>query len=247
MPVDSSKPVTVPDGSPQEAPAGLRLEFCGNVQAIAPDRTFSIGREGHLVVDDNPYLHRRFLDLRHHDRFWWLSNVGNHLSATVSDEHGVMTTWLSPGATMPLVFAGTEVRFTAGPTAYLLRLDIDSPTLDPNPTALPGDGSTTVRPVRLTENQHRLVLALAEPALLAGATTAGTIPSSQAAAQRLGWTITKFNRQLDAVCEKLARGGIRGLHGDVSRLASGRRGRLVEYAVASRIVTVHDLARLDEG
>jgi hypothetical protein len=72
------------------------------------------------------------------------------------------------------------------------------------------------------------------------------VPSSQAAANRLGWAITKFNRQLDAVCQKLARTGVQGLHGDVGALASSRRARLVEYGLAVRLVSAEDLPLLDD-
>ena len=71
------------------------------------------------------------------------------------------------------------------------------------------------------------------------------LPSSAEAAERLGWTITKFNRKLDNVCQKLQRLGVRGLHGGPDRLASNRRTRLIEYAVATRLVTRADLALLD--
>ena len=60
-------------------------------------------------------------------------------------------------------------------------------------------------------------------------------------AARLGWPVTKFNRKLDNVCGKLADVGVRGLHGGPAKLASSRKARLVEYAMAARIVTVEDL------
>ena len=63
------------------------------------------------------------------------------------------------------------------------------------------------------------------------------MPSSSEAATRLGWTTTKFNRKLDNVCQKLAAQGVRGLHGEPGRLASNRRARLVEYAIAVRLIT----------
>ena len=62
------------------------------------------------------------------------------------------------------------------------------------------------------------------------------IPSSTDAAKRLGWTNTKFNRKLDNVCEKFERMGVRGLHGDADRLAANRRARLLEYALAARVM-----------
>ena len=91
-----------------------------------------------------------------------------------------------------------------------------------------------------------VVLALAEPALRRGGSGASSLPPSSAAAARLGWSITKFNRKLDNVCQKLGRAGVRGLHGDAGKLASGRRGRLVEYALAVRLVTPEDLSLLEQ-
>jgi hypothetical protein len=63
---------------------------------------------------------------------------------------------------------------------------------------------------------------------------------------RLGWKLTRFNRKLDNVCQKLAAQGVRGLHGAPGQLASSRRARLVEYAIAVRMVTRDDLVLLDQ-
>jgi hypothetical protein len=98
-------------------------------------------------------------------------------------------------------------------------------------------GDTTIGRVVMTPDQLRLVLALAEPALRGTGRAGSTLPSSGEAAQRLGWKTTKFNRKLDNVCQKLAAQGVRGLHGEPGRLASNRRARLVEYALAVRLVT----------
>ena len=63
--------------------------------------------------------------------------------------------------------------------------------------------------------------------------------------RRLGWKVTKFNRKLDNVCQKLADAGTRGLHGGPGKLASNRKARLVEHALSTRLVTEGDLALLD--
>jgi hypothetical protein len=89
------------------------------------------------------------------------------------------------------------------------------------------------------------VLALAEPLLRQSGHGRTEIPSSAEGARRLRWTLTRFNRKLDNVCQKLTRSGIQGLHGAPGLLASGRRARLVEYAVASRLVTRDHLYLLD--
>ena len=106
-------------------------------------------------------------------------------------------------------------------------------------------GDTTIGATHLTPDQRRLIVALAEPRLRGDGRASVVLPSSADAAARLGWTITRFNRKLDNVCQKLQRLGVRGLHGDADRLASNRRSRLVEYAVATRLVSRADLAMLD--
>jgi hypothetical protein len=57
--------------------------------------------------------------------------------------------------------------------------------------------------------------------------------------------MTTFNRKLDNVCEKLDKIGVAGLRGGRGNLATNRRARLVEYAVAARLVTAEDLLLLD--
>ena len=52
-----------------------------------------------------------------------------------------------------------------------------------------------------------------------------SVPTSGQAAERLGWQLTKFNRKLDNVCDKLDRLGVRGLRGGPGKLASNRRAR----------------------
>ncbi|NLE18008.1 MAG: hypothetical protein GX632_05645, partial [Propioniciclava sp.] len=106
------------------------------------------------------------------------------------------------------------------------------------------DGSATIGRITLTPEQKLLVVALCEDVLRRGDRGAGSVPQSAAAAARLGWPVTKFNRKLDAVCAKLADQGVRGLHGGPAKLATSRKARLVEYAMASRIVTSDDLELL---
>ena len=46
---------------------------------------------------------------------------------------------------------------------------------------------------------------------------------------------------------KAAVAGVRGLHGGPERLARARKARLVEYAVAARLVTASDLELLPDA
>ncbi len=224
----------------------MKVEFCGEWYDVEPSTPFTIGREADLVVDENPYLHRQFLTITYQDDLWWLTNTGSRLSATVSDSEGNMQAWLAPGARLPLVFAHTSVMFTAGPTTYEVGLVGESPTFESSSPERAQVGETTIGPVSLTESQKLLILSLAE-AVLRGRGSSASIPTSAQAAARLGWTITRFNRKLDNVCDKLSRQGVRGLRGGQQQLAVNRRARLVEHAVASRLVVAADLELLEEN
>lgn len=221
------------------------IEFCGELVHL-DHQPFTVGRDADLVIDDdNRFLHRQFLALSEQQGIWLLANVGNQLTATVSDTDGRLEAFLAPGAVLPLVFDETVVRFTAGPTTYELTVQLPDPAFVASDVDENDQGDTTIGRVVMTPDQLRLVLALAEPALLGTGRAGSTLPSSGEAAQRLGWTTTKFNRKLDNVCQKLAAQGVRGLHGEPGRLASNRRARLVEYALAVRLVTRDDLELLD--
>lgn len=221
------------------------IDFCGEEYAVEPGAALVLGREGDVVIDDNPFLHRRFLELSHAQGVWWLANIGSHLSATVADSQGGVNAWLPPGARMPVVFMHTLVWFTAGPTTYEFEIRLPMAPYEPtSPTAEMAQGATTIGRVSLTPDQRILLVALCERALIKGEPGASSIPQSSEAAARLGWTLTRFNRKIDNVCQKFTAAGVRGLHGSTDRLASSRRARLVEYALATRIVTRQDLALL---
>ncbi len=225
---------------------GVTVDFVGERHAIDDGEWLTIGRDAELSIDDNPYLHRRFLQVGSVDGLAWIVNVGDQLSATVADGDGRIQAWLAPGARLPIVFETTVVRFTAGPTSYELTLHLDqAPFVGPTPVV--GEhGDTTIGMVPFTVDQRRLVVALSEPLLLQNGRGSASVPSSAEAARRLGWTVTRFNRKLDNVCQKLTKVGVRGLHGSPGELASNRRARLVEYAITTRLVTTEDLVLLEQ-
>lgn len=221
------------------------VDFCGEEFALVPDQPVTLGREGVITIDDNPYLHRRFLEITIKDDLIWLSNVGSAITATVSDSEGMVQTWLGPGARIPVVFGKTVIWFSAGPTTY--ELDIVNP--DAHFVTVVeqhrSEGETTLGRVSFTPDQKLLIVALAEEFLRNNQRGSGAIPHSRSAAERLGWSTTKFNRKIDNVCEKLTKLGVRGLVGSTDRTASSRRIRLVEYALSTRLVTTEDLQYLD--
>ena len=226
-----------------------RVDFAGEIWEVEAGAPIVVGREADISIDDNPYLHRQFLEIAVVDGLCWLTNLGAQLSATVADSAGRVQAWLSPGARLPIVFERSHGRFTAGATSYAIIVELDeAPFSDASLTRdLPNDdvSDTTIGLVTLTRDQKLLIVALAEPLLLQEGIGAAALPSSADAARRLGWTSTKFTRKLDNVCEKLSKTGVRGLHGGQGQLASNRRARLVEYAISVGLVRESDLASLD--
>ena len=223
----------------------IKIEYCGEWYDVLEDTPFTIGREGDLSIDENPYLHRTFLVVQQEFDLWWLVNTGSLLSATVSDTTGQVQAWLAPGAKLPIVFETMHVMFSAGSTTYDFTIHTEQDYYNTSVSTNMAAGSTTIMPVAFTSGQRLLVLSLAEHVLRQSVPGRGSIPTSAEAAARLGWTMTAFNRKLDNVCDKLDKLGVQGLRGGKAKLATNRRTRLVEYAVASRLVSVDDLPLLD--
>ena len=225
----------------------LKIEFCGEWYEVAHPNDFHIGRESDLVIDDNPYLHRRFLRIYEDFGMWWLGNVGKLLSATVTDATGQVQAWLAPGARLPIVFPQMQVLFSAGSTTYEFTIHSAEDYYNTSAAIAGTGGSTTIEPIPLTSSQRLLVVALAEQVLRQSSPGRGEIPASAEAAERLHWSMTTFNRKLDNVCEKLDKIGVAGLRGGKANLATHRRLRLVEYAVATRLVSRDDLYLIDRN
>lgn len=223
----------------------ISVEFCGEWYHVVPGEPFGIGRDAELAVDDNPFLHRRLLEISKVGELWMLANVGSRLAVTVMDGTGRMNSWLAPGAVLPLVFERLVAVFSAGPTTYEVNIHNADPVFAELGMAA-SSGQTTVGSVEFTPSQRLLMVALAEPMLVREGSGRSDVPTNARVAERLGWAITRFNRKLDNVCDKLDRAGVKGLRGGAGDHAMNRRARLVEYALAARLVTRADLPLLDQ-
>jgi hypothetical protein len=177
----------------------LKVSFCGETYRVDRSSSFTIGRDGELRVDDNPFLHRRFLILEFTDGMWWIANIGSQLAATVADVDGLMEAWLAPNARLPLVFGSMLVRFTAGAFTYEVDIEVPEPPFIGFDSSSSSDGVTTIAHLPMTSDQRLLILTLAEDVLRNGWRSGAAVPTSAEAASRLGWNITKFNRKLDNV------------------------------------------------
>lgn len=227
------------------AGAAIDLDFGGRRQRIPAGSTFVIGRGADLAMDDNQYVHRRFLELEQREGVWWLSNVGSRLTASVASADGMAQSLLAPGESTPLVFPATTVMFTAGPTTYEIELSTESPFYQVStPWASTPDEADVVG--LLSPVQKIVLTALAEPMLRQAAQGSVRLPPMDDVAVRLGWPLAKLERRAGSLCDKFARHGVRGLHRDSEgRMPDAVRSRLVEHAVGARIVTPDDLELLE--
>jgi len=222
----------------------LKIDYSGEIYSLRPGESLEFGRSAQLAIDDNPYLHRRMGRFEFRNDLWMLHNIGRSLYLSVLDLHGQSQAVIAPGRQIAFTFTPALVRFRAGRTTYELIVE------GLQYLSVVEDGSEyTIDTFRfsdfpLTPTQRSLVVALAEQTLREPA--AGVqIPTSAEVAQRLGWTITQFNRKLDNVCAKLTKVGIANLHGGPGALASNRRRSLVEFAIQSGLVDGSDLELLD--
>lgn len=223
----------------------LTVDFAGEVHELNPGDTLEFGRGAELDIDSNPYLHRRVGRFEHRSGYWFLSNIGRSTHIVVIDSATLSQATVAPGRELALSFTPATVRFRAGRATY--EVLVEGGGAPPCVAERHDDafGTLTVSTIPLTPSQRLLIVSLAEPTLREP--TAGIqIPASRQAAARLRWPITKFNRKLDNVCDKLTKAGVAGLHGAPGALASSRRRTLVEFALQSGLVTTDDLALMDE-
>jgi len=227
----------------------LRVDYCGEVRAIETSDELTFGRAGDLRIDDNRHLHRVLGRLWARDEQWWLTNEGSSISIQIADADSRSNVVLAPGSEIALSFPNSIVRFRAGITDYELTLrvpDREDEEEDEEAEELWDDEFTdtiALGDIVLTDEQRLLLLALAEPTLR-NPHLKQDLPANRAVARRLGWSITKFNRKLDNLCNRFAKLGVGGLRGSIDQLATDRRRRLVDHAIDSGLIAANQLGRL---
>jgi hypothetical protein len=225
--------------------SALRIEFVGEVHVLWPGEELTMGRAGELAIDDNPYLHRVVARFSCHQGLWWIHNSGSSIVLHISDRASSSQITVAPGRAVAISFAESIVAFQAGPTNYEVELSVSA--LANWATAVDlGDATLTIDASRLpfTDDQMLLLIALCERRLRPSPFDQSDLPSNAEVAARMGWRMAQFNRKLDHICTKLSARGVPGLKRVDGRLANDRRRRLVEFAVASQLVTADMLDRL---
>ncbi len=225
----------------------LYVDYCGEDIVREPGESLGFGREADLVIDSNPYLHRVLGTFEHRDGHWVLSNVGKAIALNVADRTGPTSAVLAPGRSLGLEMAEFTVSFVAGRTRYELDAaleEVRSPA-EIDFERLGGQRTLEWGVVELNPEQKRLLVDLAAHRLRDPHADPTDAPPKATCAHRLGWSLSKYNRKLDHLCEKLDRAGVPGLCGVDGDQASQRRRTLVDHALAVGLVGTEDLVLLD--
>lgn len=228
----------------------LFLDFCGEERSVAPGGDLTFGRSGDLEIDDNPYLHRLLGRFVERDGVWWLEHLGRRTPMTVRDAHGPSVATVAPGTSAAITHGEFLLSFSAGPTNYevLGALEEHEWAIDLlGPVGLAGTRTLEWGRVELNADQRLLLIALCEHRLVEPGDPDRPLPTNRQGAARLGWSLSKFNRKLDHLCEKLHRAGIAGVHGGAGDSAVQRRRRVVDHALEVGLVTSDDVEQLDAG
>ncbi|MEX0768620.1 MAG: hypothetical protein WD029_09130 [Microthrixaceae bacterium] len=232
-----------------ELPAGrLYLEFCGEDYTLRPEESLSFGRSADLILDDNPYMHRVLGRFVHRGQHWCVQNLATNINFTVKDANGAGLALIAPNSTAAVLHGEFTCGFVVGPTTYELSGALEDFELVADLLGKEGANGTRTMDwgrVELNEDQNLLLLAMCERRLLNPQTEHRHPPTNRQSAQRLGWSLTKFNRKLDHLCEKLQRAGIANVHGGLGANAMDRRLHLMEHALQVQLITVADLHLID--
>jgi hypothetical protein len=230
----------------------LHVDFIGELTTVVPGEELTFGRQADLHIDDNRHLHRVLGRFWSRGDSWWLTNEGRSITIQIADADSRSSVQLAPGSEIALSFPNSVLRFRAGVTDYEVLVhvpdrgasDADGED-DPFEADDEEEGGDTIAlgDLLLTDEQRLLLLALGETTLL-DPHSADELPTNRAVARRLGWSITKFNRKLDNLCNRFTKLGVGGLRGSIDQLATDRRRRLVEHAVESGLITRSMLHRL---
>lgn len=229
----------------------MTVGFAGTTTVLDREAELTFGRDADLEIDSNPFLHRRLGHFSWRRGTWWIANIGSAIPLEVCDLNSSSRVTVSPGTSSPIAFERSIMRFQAGRAVYELELETalvgSSTSLDQEWASgdLAGVPTVTASGVALNREQRLLLVTLAEKRLRDWGLGRSELPTNREAADRLGWTITKFNRKLDNLCIKFDKLGIAGLKGDLGALAGNRREKLVEHVLIVGLISTDDLGLFD--
>ena len=224
--------------------SSLWVAFIDEGHDLEPGSELSFGRNADIVIDDaNQFMHRIVGSFVWHRDSWWVRNSSRHAEIELLAETGKRVT--IPAGSSELLDGPGVIRFDAGASSYELEYALDTEISLPT-VELPRDEDDSYLTrdfgrIPLNEEQRAMLTELCRIRLTDPSATAADIPPNAEIANRLGWSLRKFDRKLDYICRRLAEEGVRGVRGVKGVEATDRRAVLVEHMITSGQITVADI------
>ena len=213
---------------------------------VAPGDVFRVGREGDLVIDDNLFLHRHFLTIENIEGLWLLSNVGSRLRG---DGHRLG----EPRAGVARARGAASARVRVDLRDLQRRSD-DLRADDPHRGAdVPRDAAVRRRgrPEHDRRGAAHAEPARHDPRARRAAASPRRHRHERAADIRAGRRAASDGRSRASTASSTTSAtsstasACRACAAASRSYATNRRARLVEHAIAARLVTREDLPLLD--
>lgn len=180
----------------------------GPARAVDPRRGITAGRRAEFPLGaDDPWLHRRCLELRWSGAGWYAGNVGRRRTVMLRDlrrAHGVR---LAPGESHPLRAPAYAVFVTGSDRVHELHLRLNGAPATPDATAEPVEPDTLTID-DLGEADRMLVAAFAESYLSGESATLASLRTDREVAQRLGLTAKAVEHRRDDLYAAVVGGGL---------------------------------------
>ncbi len=191
----------------------LFVDFCGEERAVAPEGSSPSGAPAGSRSTTTPTCTACSGDSPNETACGGstTSAVGFRCSCAAANRPS--SALIAPGTSVALTHGEFVLTFSAGPTNYELlgALETDEWAIDLlGPDGLAGARTLEWGRVELNDDQRLLLLAMCERRLVDPGAVDGPILANRQGAARLGWSLPKFNRKLDHLCEKLHRAGVAG-------------------------------------
>lgn len=186
-------------------------DLVGNRYHLTPDDSVILGRAGTIPIgEDDPAMHRRFLQIWKHHGAWYIHNAGETLTARIiaRGRNQFTPLRLSPNTTLPLPPGEVAVTFETKHMAYEIALfnAVPQPAADRTP---PPDGAFTAEGFEPNAEQLQLLRALADPLWKdPSAEPHRVTPSVDKLAAQLNWTQKQTNQRMQRIVDALERAGV---------------------------------------
>lgn len=179
----------------------------GRSYSMQPGNRVIIGRSAEIVIgSDDPYLHRKLLQVWDNQGVWQLDNLGDRVVVQiVSAQDGAGNMILGPKESLFIPNGQWYLVFETIIRKYELSLEITGPRLSPlMPAPSQNDNDPTRGAIRTNREQAQLLIVLTEKLRKYPGVGDEAIPTVAQCAQTLGWTEKKTNSKIENLVKQIS-------------------------------------------